>query len=261
MEVGLALPQFDFSVAGESPLRWATVVEWATRADAAGFAHVWMADHLFLEVEKYGGPPGRFDAFDPFVGLAALARVTTRVRLGTLVLCAQLRRPGITGKMLATLDDLSGGRVIAGVGAGWYEPEYAAAGIPFERPGVRVQQLEDTVIALKGSLTTPVWVGGRGDKVMEVAARHADGFNHGGWNDKAPPRRLDAFWATCERVGRDPATITLAVNHTVGDPAALADELGAFEEEGATTVIVGLGQLPFSVTTFDALDRVASYLP
>jgi alkanesulfonate monooxygenase SsuD/methylene tetrahydromethanopterin reductase-like flavin-dependent oxidoreductase (luciferase family) len=257
----LALPQFDYSVAGESPLRWATVVAWATRAEQAGFDSVWLADHLFLEVDKYGGPAGKFDGFDPIVALAALGRVTSRVKLGTLVLCAQLRPPKIAAKMLATVQLLAGGnRLIVGVGAGWYEPEFLAAGVAFERPAVRVEQLAAAVDALKGA-GAPVWVGGRGDKVMEVAARHADGFNHGGWVPASGERRLAEFWATCERVGRDPATITLSVNHTVDDPDRLPDQLAEFAEQGVATVIVGLGPVPFSVTTFDALDRVASALP
>ena len=260
MDIGLALPQFDFSVPGEAALRWATVVEWATRADAAGFDSVWLADHLFLEVEKYQGPPGQFYCYNPIVALSALARVTTRVKLGTLVLCAQLRPPKVAAKMLEGINKLSSGRLIVGVGAGWYEPEFVAAGIPFEKPGRRVAQLEEAVHAFKVA-GAPVWVGGRGDKVMEVAARHADGFNHGGWNAKAGERRLREFWATCERVGRDPSTINLSVDHTVDDPDRLPDQLAEFADQGVATVIVGLGPLPFSVTTFDALDRVASVLP
>src|SRR6266702_2611374 len=92
MEVGLALPQFDFSVPGEQPLRFETVLSYARRAEALGFDSVWLADHLFLGIEKYGGQ-GRYDAFDPLAALGALARATARVRLGTLVLCAQLRPP------------------------------------------------------------------------------------------------------------------------------------------------------------------------
>ncbi len=239
---------------------------------------MWLADHLFLEVEKYQGPPGQFDCYDPLVGLAALARATTKVQLGTLVLCAQLRPPTVLAKMLAGLDRLSQGRAVAGIGAGWYEPEYLAAGVPFERPGVRVQQLDDAIQTCKAMWSgtegappcrpgpvrpggPPVWVGGRGDKVMEVAARHADGFNHGGWNAKAGARRLAEFWATCDRVGRDPATITLSVDHTVEDPARLPDQLGEFAEQGVTAVVLGLGPLPFSVTTFDALAEVAAALP
>jgi probable F420-dependent oxidoreductase len=295
VDVGFALPQFDFSVPGEAPLRWETVEAWARAAEERGFDSVWLADHVFLEVEKYQGPPGRFDGFDPLVALAALARATTTVRLGTLVLCAQLRPPTVLSKMLATLDRLSGGRVIVGIGAGWYAPEFEAAGVAFLRPGARVEQLDEAIQILRGMWATadpsadtasfsfggrhyratdarcrpgpatpngpPIWVGGRGDRVMEVAARRADGFNHGGWNAKAGPRRLSHFHELCERVGRDPATITLSVNHTVEDVARLPDELAAFAEQGVATVVVGLGELPFSVTTFDALDQVASAIP
>ncbi len=277
VEVGLALPQFDYSAPGESPLRWETVVAWATRAEELGLDHVWLADHLFIEVEKHGGPAGRFDGFDPLVALAALARATSRVRLGTLVICSQLRPPAVLAKGLATLDRLAGGRLIVGVGAGWYEPEYVAAGIAFGSPGQRVTQLATTIATLKdmwsgapdapscrpGPMTPegpPVWIGGRGERVMELAARRAEGFNYGGW--KAETRRpLDEFLRACERVGRDPATVVRSVNHAVGDPDALPDELRAFDEQGVAAVVVGLGQVPFSVTTFGALERVASALP
>jgi probable F420-dependent oxidoreductase len=288
----LALPQFDFSVPGESPLRWETVVAWATRAEALGFDSVWLADHLFLEVTKYGGPPGRYDGIDPLVGLAALARATTRVRLGTLVICTPLRPPTVLAKMLATLDRLSDGRLIVGIGAGWYEPEFVAAAVPFERPSVRVEELDEGLQILKGMWATappdappftfgghhyqaaearcrpgpateagpPVWVGGRGDKVMEVAIRHADGFNFGGWRD-AVRRPLEDLDRACERLGRDPATLPRSLNHAVEDVSRLKDELADFADRGVATVVLGLGQLPFSVTTFDTLEQVASALP
>src|SRR5437660_5435364 len=145
MDIGLALPQFDFSVPGEQPLRWATVRHWATRAEALGFHSVWLADHLFFSIEKYGGPRREHGGFDPVVVLGALARATSRVRLGTLVLCAQLRPPAVLAKALATVDVVSNGRLTVGLGAGWYEPEYVAAGIAFERPGVRLAQLAEVV--------------------------------------------------------------------------------------------------------------------
>src|SRR5437870_8523821 len=148
MEVGLALPQFDFSVPGERPLRFDTVLSYARRAEALGFESVWLADHLFLGIEKYGGR-GQYDAFDPVAALGALARATSRVRLGTLVLCAQLRPPAVLAKALATVDVVSNGRLTVGLGAGWYEPEYVAAGIAFERPGVRLAQLAEVVQIVK----------------------------------------------------------------------------------------------------------------
>src|SRR2546421_99316 len=85
MDVGLALPQFDFSVPGERPLRWETVGDWARRAEALGFGSVWVADHLFWDVAKYGGPEEAFDVYDPFAGLGAGGRLPTPVRPRILV--------------------------------------------------------------------------------------------------------------------------------------------------------------------------------
>ena len=102
MRLGLALPQYDYSVAGESPLPWARVVEYAAcAAEAAGFDSLWLSDHLFLDVAKYGGPPDREGCLDPIVALAALAGEVTRVRLGTLVLCEAFRPAAVLAKALA----------------------------------------------------------------------------------------------------------------------------------------------------------------
>ena len=87
VKLGLALPQYDYSVSGESPLRWSTVVEYATLAERVGYDSLWLSDHLFLDLAKYGGSDRREGAFDPLVALSALARVVSRPRLGTLVLC------------------------------------------------------------------------------------------------------------------------------------------------------------------------------
>ena len=113
------------------------------------------------------------------------------MRVGTLVLCAQLRPPKVLAKALATLDRVAGGRLVVGIGAGWYEPEYVEAGVPFERPGVRLRQLAETVDVLRGDVrqrrhparaprsspARPIWVGGKGDRLLDVVARHADGWN------------------------------------------------------------------------------------
>src|SRR5687768_14781129 len=137
MHVGLALPQFDFSVPGRTPLPYEDVLQWARAAEEHGLDSVWLADHVFWSIEKYGGPPGTHSALDPIAALAGVARATRRARLGTLVLCAPLRPAAVAAKALATLDVVAGGRLDVGVGAGWYEPEFHAAGIPFERPAVR----------------------------------------------------------------------------------------------------------------------------
>ena len=85
MQIGLALPQYDYSVPGESPLRWDTLREHAQRAEALGFDSLWLSDHLFLDIAKYGGTAEPHGIYEPLVTLAALARTVTRPRLGTLV--------------------------------------------------------------------------------------------------------------------------------------------------------------------------------
>lgn len=258
MEVGIALPQYDW----EAPVEWDTVVACAQRAEELGFDHVWLADHLFLDPARYGLPAGRAFGLDPIVGLAAIARATTRIKLGTLVLCAAFRPPAVLAKMLATLDDLAGGRVIAGLGAGWFEPEFDEAGIAFEPPGRRVDHLEETVLAIRERAPgVTVWVAGKGDRVMDIAARHAHGFNHQGWTTDAGPRRFPEFREACARVGRDPTTITLSACQAANDFAELPRQLAELAEDGVAAVVVSAGQVPFGVKTFDALTEVASARP
>ena len=152
MRIGLALPQYDYSVPGESPLRFETIVAHAQHAEAWGYDSLWLSDHLFLDVAKYGGPPTRYGAFEPLATLAALASHVSRPRLGTLVLCEALRPPVTLAKTLATLDRVCGGRLDVGLGAGWYEPEYAAIGLPFPSPGVRVTRLKEATEIVGGLL-------------------------------------------------------------------------------------------------------------
>ena len=315
MDVGLALPQFDYAADTEDPPPWETTRAMAVRAEQLGFTSVWLADHLFLSMDfKYGGPPGRHRAVDPLVALAALVRTVRTVRVGTLVLCAQLRPPKVLAKALATLDRIAHGRLIAGIGAGWYEPEYVEAGVPFERPGVRLRQLAETVDALRDMCTTgatrpaphqpfgpPIWVGGKGDRLLDVVARHADGWNTvWQWTPDAYRERLTVLERACERVGRDPATVTRSLGLTtlvgtddadiarrydrlraatpsgvldgvsleqfregrlVGTPEHVRDQLGAWADLGVSTFVVGLGALPFGVSEPDEIDLVASALP
>ena len=250
MEIGLALPQFDFSVNGENPLRWETVVHWAQRADALGFGSIWLADHLAWSIEQYGGPPGRWQSYEPLVALAALARCTAHVRLGTLVLVNQLRPAAVLAKAVATIDVLSGGRVTVGLGAGNFEPDFTDVGIPFGRPGVRLAQLAEAVQVVKGLSgggpftfagrthaavdarclprpvqrpAPPVWVAGKGDRLLELCARHADGWNTvWRWTVADWRERAAVLDAACEREGRDPATISrsLGLYALVGEDEA-----------------------------------------
>ncbi len=240
MRVGLALPQFEFSVPGERPLRWATVVDWARRAESLGFGSLWLADHLFWDLSRYGGPAERGWSYDPLPGLAALARVTTAPRLGTLVVCGPLRPPTLLAKALATLDVISAGRLTVGMGAGWYEPEFAAAGLPFRPAGARIADLGRAIAAVRRTWSPdepppclppprqrpapPIWVGGKGgDRLLRLIARHADGWNTVWvWTPEGYRERLVALERACAAAGRDPATVTrsLGLHTLVGEDEA-----------------------------------------
>ncbi|MFI5054210.1 MAG: LLM class flavin-dependent oxidoreductase, partial [Acidimicrobiia bacterium] len=236
VRIGLALPQYDYSVAGESPLRWETIVKYAVAGERAGYDSLWLSDHLFLDLAKYGGPHEFQEGFDPLATLAALASVVTRPRLGTLVLCEALRPASVLAKSLATLDRICDGRLDVGIGAGWYEPDYAAVGMAMPSPGERLARLGEAVEVLRGLLgggpctfdgryhranaarnepsavqrpTPPIIVGGKGDRLLALVAARADGWNTcWAWTPNDYQERLDALERACETVGRDPVTVT-----------------------------------------------------
>ena len=239
MDIGLALPQYDFSVPGESPLRWETLLGWAQRAEALGFDSVWLSDHLFLDIGRYGAAAGDHGCFDPIVALAAIARRTRSVRLGTLTLCMPLRPATVLAKALATLDVVSGGRLIVGLGAGWYQAELDAAGVDMERPGARLARLAESVQVVRGMFgggpfsfdgryerahearclprpvqqpTPPIWVGGKGERLVELAGRYADGWNTAwAWTFDDWAEKAALLDKACEQAGRDPASVTRSV--------------------------------------------------
>lgn len=327
VKLGLALPQYDYSVAGESPLRYETIVEYARTAERAGFDSLWLSDHLFLDLAKYGGPPEPAGIFDPIVTFAALSREVTRPRLGTLVLLEALRPASVLAKSLAALDVVCDGRLDVGVGAGWYEPEYEAIGMEMPRPGERLARLREAILVLRGLLGggpctvdgvhhradgavnapgsvqrphPPIIVGGKGDRLLHLAAESADGWNTcWTWTPDAYADRLAVLDRACADVGRDPATLhrSLGLYTLVGeDRADLArrfDRLGELSppgvlrdatldqwregrlvgtvdevraqrdrwaELGVGELIVGLGAVPFQVTGLDDVELVGEAL-
>jgi len=325
VDVGLALPQYDFSVPGESPLRWETLAAWAERAEALGFDSVWLSDHLFLDISRYGAPAGRHGCFDPLVAFAALARRTRSVRLGTLTLCTPLRPATVLAKALATLDRVSGGRVTVGLGAGWYADEMAAAGMELERPGARLAGLAESVQVVQGMFGggpfsfagryesarearclprpaqepgPPVWVGGKGDRLIELAGTYADGWNTAWiWSPENWSARAALLDAACERAGRDPASVTRSVGlyalagedeadlarrferlrqlsppgvldevelsqwrqgRLVGTVDQVADQVRRWEELGVSSLVLNAGAVPFALAAEDDVSLLAA---
>ena len=325
MDVGLALPQYDFSIPGESPLRWETLLAWAERAEALGFASVWLSDHLFLDISRYGAAPGDHGCFDPIVALAAIARRTTKVRLGILTLCVPLRPATVVAKALATLDVVSGGRLTVGLGAGWYEPELAAAGLTLDPPGKRLARLAEAVQVVRGMFgggpftfegtyeradkarcnprpiqrpAPPIWVGGKGDKLVELAGTHADGWNAAWiWTHEDWKQRAALLDAACERAGRDPGAVTRSVGlyalagedeadlarrfrrlqelspagvldrtqlsewrkgRLVGTVDQVAEQVREWESLGVSSLVVNAGAVPFALAAGDDVELLAT---
>lgn len=237
MRVGLALPHYDTSFEGK-PASWEAVKTAASTAEDAGFDSVWVSDHLFLDWGKYGGPSDPQGSLECLMTVAALTSVTKRVRIGTLAICNDFRNPGLVAKMIAAADLLSGGRIDLGMGAGWYEPEYQAAGLTFDPPAVRIARLGESVDLIRrllggeevtedGRLYTmdraicrpgphqerlPIWIGGKGDLLLKTVARRADGWNFSWLGEISTYReRLEAARRACEKEGRDPDTLRRSV--------------------------------------------------
>lgn len=206
----------------------------AQRAEAAGFTSFWLMDHL-VQIPLFGSLDEPL--LEAWTTLAALAAVTSRIRLGTLVTAASYRNPALLAKMAATVDVISGGRVILGIGAGWFRTEYAQYGFEFaDKPSTRIGQLHEAVQVIKALWTQPranfqgkyfqvqdavlepkplqkphppILIGGGGEKLtLRVAARHADAVNWFG--DPAMIRHKRAVLARhCAAVGRDANEITV----------------------------------------------------
>jgi F420-dependent oxidoreductase-like protein len=211
--------------AGEA---WERSKALARLAESLGYDHLWVYDHV--ETVPRREPTHTFEAFTL---LAALAQHTSAIRLGQMVTCAAYRNVGLLAKEAACVDVLSGGRLILGLGAGWYEREYRAYGYEFPGPGARLRRLrealeviprlwtEETVtyagehVVLDGAYCDPkplqhlpeIWVGGGGEQVtLRLAARHADKSN---WQVGLDGfRHKSALLARyCEEIGRDPDSV------------------------------------------------------
>ncbi|CAA9554442.1 MAG: hypothetical protein AVDCRST_MAG88-995, partial [uncultured Thermomicrobiales bacterium] len=143
LKVGLHLPIGEGMLQGRTP-RWSDIAALARRAEEVGFDSLWIPDHLLFRT----APGESVGVWECWSLLAALAAVTVRVELGPVVSCAGFRNPALLAKMAETVDEISGGRIILGLGAGWHEPEYDAFGYPFDHRASRFEEAFTIIRAL-----------------------------------------------------------------------------------------------------------------
>ncbi len=224
-------------------------------ADRLGVDSLWVWDHFF---PLSGDPAGPH--FEAWSLLAALGAQTQHAQVGTLVLAMSYRNPALLSAMAKTVDHLTGGRLILGLGAGWNERDYAEYGYAFGPAGARLRHLEQGIQVIKARWardnpkpvrgTIPILVGGSGEQVtLRITAQHADLWNGGG--DPATYRRKNGILdAWCARVGRDPGAIE-RTSLVSGPQLERVDELVA---AGATHLIYRIGrQAPWDLAAVEQL--------
>ncbi|MEO7398481.1 MAG: LLM class flavin-dependent oxidoreductase [Ilumatobacteraceae bacterium] len=219
-----------FSLWTSNARPWSEVLDLARYADGAGWHSLWYADHIMSQTTD--DTPGDAPALECWSVLAAVAAVVPRLRLTSMVSPVTIHHPVVLAKRIATVDQISDGRVVFGLGAGWQVNEHAAYGFNLPDPGERVSHfieaiqvirhlLDDERATFAGRWYTlvdapfepkpvqiplPILVGTGSPRMMKATARFATEWNT--WGDpQAVAERTTAFFAACESVGRDPATV------------------------------------------------------
>lgn len=289
MSVGLPPLRFGLFI-GQVGLTWDELVERFRLADELGFDHAWLVDHLM----PTDGERERA-CFEAWTALAGLAAVTRRVHLGVLVTSNTFRHPALLAKQAATVDHISGGRLILGIGTGWFEEEHRSFGLDFPDAAERVERLEDALevvtrllsgrptslrtrhfrldraVALPPPLqrpSIPILIAAHRPRMIRLAARYADVWDTfqtspGTATDSVREElgeRVARFEAACRDAGRDPAAVRRS---TWSGPEVLRSEetwrefVARHRRLGFTDLIAGM---PGS-DGWSSLRRVATRLP
>ena len=226
---GMQMPNFTFDVPDAE--LFDAIADRAVAAEEAGFRSVWVMDH-FLQLPPLGGPDQPI--LEAYTLLGALAALTARVQLGTLVTGVTYRNPALLAEMVTTLDVISGGRAILGIGGAWYDVEHEALGFEYPRDGERLDRLEEAVqicramfredhvtftgkhyrVADARNLPRPlsaggprIMIGGGGEKrTLKLVATYADACNIAGGVDVVR-HKIDVLHRHCADVGRDPSEV------------------------------------------------------
>jgi probable F420-dependent oxidoreductase len=254
-------------MSGKTP-GWSDITEMATLAEDIGFDSLWLVDH-FLNPYTYRGEDKVQGFWDCWTILPALASTTKNVELGTLVTCTAFRNPALMAKMAATVDEISGGRLILGIGAGWNEYEYRAFGYPYDH---RVSRFEEALTIIHGLLhegyvdfhgkyydahecemrprgprpgKLPIMIGSSSERMLGLTARYADSWNRWLVYSRSHPDQIPAARekvdAACLAAGRDPSTLERTASVQIDlkgtqDPQAGKQSLIGTPEEMAETI-------------------------
>ena len=245
-KLGLILPVAEWRMDGETP-GWSDLLAMTLKAEEIGFDSIWVVDHLIVEsqTEPTAG------VWEGWTLMSALAAATGRVEIGSLVTCMGFRNPALLAKMAETLDEVSAGRLILGLGAGHHEPEYRQFGFPFDH---RVTRFEEAIQIVHGLLRDghvdvqgtyhqaencvlrprgprpgriPIMIGTTGPRMLDITARYADHWNvyfdKTGNSVEGLKPLIEQVDTACEKAGRDPSTLERSVSVLVGmndDPGA-----------------------------------------
>src|SRR5687767_11609283 len=247
LKVGVQLPEV------ERVVRWPELREMARMAEDVGFDSLWVGDHLI-----YKRPTGNVGPWEAWSTLAALAEATTRVELGPLVASTSFHNPAMLAKKAATVDEISGGRLILGLGAGWNEAEYAAFGFPFDRRVSRFEEaftiirlllatgrcdfdgtfysLDDAQLLPRGTRAAgpPLMIGSIGERMLRITMPHVHAWNawcawFGNSVEGYLPLR-ERIDDACRAAGRDPVEVERTLALLVAFPDAVGRGSAVSEE-------------------------------
>ncbi len=286
MDFGIHLLQAGSLANGEANLAF------ARRAEELGFHSLFTAEHVVLPRQFTSRYPGNASGEFPFPPdlpfleaislLHFVAGATQRIGLGTSVLALPMRNPGLTAKSLATLDVLSGGRLILGAGSGWLREEFEALNMPFDNRGSRLDESLEIILrcwteddpSFQGEFysmgdvgfqpkplqkpTPPIWIGGWSDRALRRTAKYATCW-HAAGTAEVLAAGLAKVKAYAKELGRDPDGISLSVladdSMTRGEPAQVIDQLREYQAVGATHVL-----MTFSGRTIErTLERMEAF--
>ena len=245
MKVGLMMPQGD-GMRGPGTRRYSDMAAMTRLAEESGFASIWLVDHFLYLLEGEDSPRGYWEAWTL---LSALAAITTRVELGTIVLGTGFRNPALLAKMADTLEEVSDGRLILGIGAGYHRYEYRAFGYPYDN---KISRFEEAVQIMCGLLKKgridfngeyysapecelkprggprpegpPILIGGVTPRMLNIVARYADQWNV--YYDKTrnsvegARENMQNVDEACRAIGRDPTEIARTATVLVADASA-----------------------------------------